>query len=268
MAAGKGRLWIWGALAAATLLAVVLLIVAKNAQDRRRGSGTEAAAPAGPVTLRVRDGDGDVVEGAQAYVSGSSDAPLAPAGGWDAEAGVLTLEGGTPARRVVLQARGYRTVVLEDVAADRDLVLEPGLVLRLRVVGDPVLPGPPYRLYFQVKPDAESWTGMSESQRQVLVDLMEATTAPPEGMPETTRRGFGFEVSRTQAEAGLRVPLPGRYAIRWGLFDTDRGMWYSRRAGTTTVVDVPADGRPITADIEMTTEEVEATKAELDGIGR
>jgi len=258
-------------------VALVLLVMAKKAQDRQAGSGAgealETPPVSGPATVRIRDAEGKVIPGAQAFVAQAPDAPIEEAGTWDAESGTLSLPalpadatGAAAGRRVIVQARGYRTLVLDDVRGEIEGVLRPGIALRLVVAGQPVLPGLPYRLYFQLRPDPESWEGMSDDQRQVLVDLMEATTPPPEDVLPSTRMGFGFEVSREQAEAGVLLPIPGRYTVRWGLLDTAHAMWYSRLKGTTQTVEVPDQDEPVVVEIEVTTEQAEATKRELDEI--
>jgi hypothetical protein len=264
---GGRRTVVWAAVLGALAAAVVLLLLAQASKEPAGGTAPKEGAgdgAGGGIEIRVRDGAGHAIETAAAYTAASADAPFEPAGDWDPEAGLLVLPGPTP--RVLLQARGHRSLVLEDVRASREVVLEEGLVVRLVVPDSPVLPGPPYRLTFQIRPDPASFGAMSEDQAQVVVDLMAAKRPPPEYLPASTRAGFGFEASPDQAEAGIVVPLPGRYVARWGLFDTKRALWYSLPAGTRQTFDVDDTAEPLVVEIPIATEAVDRTREELDAI--
>ncbi|MFV1958711.1 MAG: carboxypeptidase-like regulatory domain-containing protein [Planctomycetota bacterium] len=238
--------------------------VSEPGPEAGSGAGPGAGAQVSPTTIHVRvvDASGRPVGQARVLVDGAG--AQGQAGTWSSERAEWTLPFDGEARAVTIQARGFRSVRVEGVRADRKIVLQPGLLVRVAVEGEPELPAAPLGLFFQVRPAAPEGGTLTPAEADALLDLLDSAGTPPSGLPPFPRSGFGYLVSQSQTERGLLVPRPGRYRIRWGLLDTQRGTWYSLKEGTETVFDVRDTGEEQTVRVPVTTEAVERTRVELE----
>lgn len=265
---GKRRALIWGGLLVLLAGSVGLLLMAKQNQADRGDDGWELSGgePQGPqIQLHIVDETGRSVPNARVWVVQD---PNLPPSQWNEATATLTLPQKAEGTEVFVQCRGFRSLDLKGVTESQEVVLSRGLVIRVIVGGRPVLPGLPYRLYFQVRPGAEAWAHLNEQEQDALVSLMDSLRAPPPDVKPSTRESFGYEVSQDQAEGGVLIPMPGTYDLRWGLLDVERQLWYSRKDGTVTTIDVKDQQTPQLYEVPITTEEIDATRLELDAIER
>jgi hypothetical protein len=196
-------------------------------------AGGASPPPAARVTdadtlrLDIVDPDGRPLPAAICYVMRRPGS--APVGErWDPEAAALFLPLGGSPHSVLVTAPGRALRRVDGLTSDRSVALEPGLGVRFALNGAPAaLEHPQVRFLLRIRPTAELVEEVGGLDAADLVDLMThrgAANSGPRGLP---RGEFGYAVSRTQAEAGIVVPAPGRYHVHWGLMDLSVGTWFS-----------------------------------------
>ncbi len=270
------RARVWGTLLVALGLSIGLLLWANASRGTRAvhpAAGPVALSSARrPIVVTVVDEAGAVVPGAEAFVRSEPGAADAPGTTWSPEDGRLELPWSGAPRSVVVQAPGFRMLRADDVRGDRRLVLRPGYVVRLHVTGDADRPAPPLHVVLQVRAAPSPPEGTDGGARApteadrlaAVVRLMEPVAPPTEGIPPLPREGFGMALDERRAGAGVRVPVAGRYVVRWGLLDQRRGRWYSLPDGASTEIDVADQDAPQDFDVPVTSEAIAATKKGLD----
>lgn len=240
---------------AGLLLGVVLLL---------GGCGADEAPAEGPVFhLYVRDAAGGPVSGAELFVEQPADRPGPPLGRWRASTATLTLPATEEGHTVYVQCRGFRSQRVEGLKAETTLVLRRGLVARLRVDGDTLPSDDPLHLVFRIRPAPSEEAAVPAEELQKLVDLMELVKPPLPDEPNLPRKTFGFAVADTVAIRGVLLPVPGRYLVRWGLFDERAEVWYSLGEETDAYILVEDDARAQTFDIPVQRNAIDRTRIGL-----
>jgi hypothetical protein len=91
-----------------------------------------------------------------------------------------------------------------------------------------------------------------------------ALVSPPlPDEPDLPRKTFGFAVADTVASRGVLLPVPGRYIVRWGLFDERAELWYSLEAEAEAFIGVEDDARAQTFDIPVSRNALDRTRIGL-----
>lgn len=219
--------------------------------------------PAAPITLRIVDEAGEAVQTAAVFVYMPPDASSEAAGSFDPAQGLLTRVGGPEGHDVVVQAPGFRTEEVEDWKEDRTLVLRPGFLIRIQVAGGRNPVEAPLRLVFAVQPAPPGESELPDETRKALVELMRLATPLEEGEPDLPSGDVGLAVVDTAAARGLRLPVNGRYVVRWGVFDPEKDLFFSLEEGSTHAIAVDDDDRPQSFEIPITQEAIDRAKAEL-----
>lgn len=201
--------------------------------------------------VRIVDEAGRPVTTATVFALGREvGAPIAER--WLPDQAVLALPEGAGSPSFLVAARGYRLQRIDDVRGDRVLTLRRGLLVRLTLRNAPrELPEPHIRFLLRIRPDADLVRATPGLDAPGLVDLMghiAGRHSGPRGLP---RGEFGFAVSRAQGNAGVRVPLPGRYHVHWGLMDLRAGTWFSLgdRCGRMILVHEEREGAAYAMDV-------------------
>ena len=261
----RRRLLLWGGLGVLLVGSVAFLVVGLV---RRGAAPPPPASPSvdthRPIVVRVVDASGAPARGARAFVAAAPGALPEAAGRWDPETATLTLPWTGRPHAVAVQARGHRLLEVADVRGDRTLSLEPGIVARFFVEPETPRPEPPRGVYLQVNPVPPPDREVSPEERDSVVDLMDLLVPRAEGGPDFPRAGFGFLVSEAEGRAGLLLPMPGRYRVRWGLLDAKAGSWYALRDGAESSFDVVAATEPQTFSLSIDPQALARAGAELD----
>jgi hypothetical protein len=238
------RLW--------TLLAVMLvgsLLLLLNARAKR----APQLAPE-TVTFRILDPQGRPVRDAEVLVRRAK-GESAPAGSyWDGTAGVLRLPKMPADATLLIAARGYRIMNANRLDKPRDLVLHPGIPIRLRMKGDAPALEPPLVGILRVRPTAETMAFKETGSEALHLDLSELMVVMHESRPEALelpREKWGFAASEEDAAMGLRVPFPGTYIVRWGILDERPGTWFAPEDGPEIVITVADQATPQVFDVEV-----------------
>ncbi|MDA1194060.1 MAG: hypothetical protein O2894_02650 [Planctomycetota bacterium] len=259
------RLLIRGTLVAGVLLAALGLWAAVRASPL----GREAAQPAllADTTryVRIRGAAGEPVPGAEAFVMQREGGPAQDIA-WHPDVGVLVLPEGGGTFRVRVTAPGHKVLDFPAVNGGQSITLVPGLAARVPLRGVPSDGLPEHaRFLLRVTPRGVSIPGLSDAE---IVELMGNLGAEGSGPEHVPRGEFGYAVSRAQALAGLLLPAPGRYHVRWGLIDVRAGTWFSlgERSGREFDVRDTAAGantEPQSFPLDVTLDDLQAT---LDGL--
>ncbi len=240
------RLRLW------TLLAVMLagsLLLLVNSRAKR----APELAPE-TVTFRILDPEGRPVRHAEVLVRREK-GKAAPAGSyWDGTAGLLRLPKMPADASLLIAARGYRIMNANRLDKPRDLVLHPGIPIRLRVKGDAPAVEPPLVGIFRVRPTEETMAFRETGSEALFLDLSELMVVMHESRPEALglpRKKWGFAASEEDAALGLRVPYPGTYIVRWGILDERPGTWFAPEDGPEILITVADQTTPQVFDVEI-----------------
>lgn len=255
---GHARAW--------TVPVVVLVLAAGFALGvlSWTGGGDAAGSRSGGVVLRVVDEDGRRIPQAEVFVLARPDAPPSSAGTWSVKEASLTLPPGVRPEAVAVQARGFRSDVIENLVEDRTIVLRRGIRVRLVVAGTAVVVEDPWRIVFQVNPAPLDEGALSPDQREKLVDLIDTVIPPSDEALMLPAGTFGFAVGASVAADGIRMPIPGRYTVRWGLLDTSIGAWFSLSKGARVCIVVADETRVQVFEIPVRSEEWARTRKGLE----
>jgi hypothetical protein len=162
-----------------------------------------------------------------------------------------------------VQAPGYRTEEVLDWKEDRTLVLRPGFLVQIRIEGGRSHVELPHHLVFSIVPAPPGETALPDPERQKILELMTLDGPLEEGEPDLPRASVGLAVVATAAGRGIRVPMDGRYLVRWGIFDPAEGVWFSPDEASAFPIAVDADDRAQIFEIPITQDHVDRAKAEL-----
>jgi hypothetical protein len=241
----RQRLKLWGILLVVLGGAVALLVGAIGRDD---------PTPPTPRGLRIQvlDEAGVPVGAAVAFVR-RKDGALASGAGFDPGTGTLSLPAEDRGARVLLGAPGHRIARLESAETSRSVILERGLVVRLRMTGDAPPLDPPLVGLFRVRPTDETASlGEGEGTRPIdLAELMQRVYRTRDAEMELPTERFGFAVSEDDAASGFRVPVPGAYRIVWGMLDEGPGTWFRLEDGPELTIDVRDTAEPQVFDVEI-----------------
>lgn len=259
------RVLIWGGLLVLLVAAVILLVVAMSKDKAPTPTPTPPPDESPgelrrPVVVQVVDARDEPIQHARVFVFQDVDAPSGEAGTWNPDTASLSLPFTGEPRTLVAQARGYRTQQIEDVVGDRTIRLEPGYLARVVITGDAALPAPPIAIYVRLNPEPHEGGILSREESDTILDLM-GVVQPAEGaVPEAPRAGFGLLLPAARAAAGVRMPLAGRYVVKWGFMDEKAGTWYGL---SEHIIEVKEDSPSTRFEIPLTDEAVAATLAKL-----
>ena len=238
------RLW--------TLLVVLLvgsLLLLLNARAKK----TPKLAPE-TVSFRILDPEGRPVRDAEILVRRAK-GQSAPAGSyWDGTSGVLRLPKMPSDASLLIAARGYRIMTANRLDMPRDLVLHPGIPIRLRMTGDAPPLDPPLVGIFRVRPTEETMAFRKKDSEALHLNLSELMVVMHQSRKEALelpREQWGFAASEEDAALGLRVPYPGSYVVRWGILDERPGTWFAPEDGPEITITVADLTTPQVFDVEV-----------------
>lgn len=233
------------------------------------GDDTPVATPPAPVHVRIVDTAGAAVPSVAVHVRAQPGAEDSP-GTWDAERATLTLPPSARGWNLLLTAPGHVALPVEDVRADRDVVLPAGWHVKMHVLADVPLPESPVHVVLRLRPAPSFEHPVLESgglSRGQLINLVTCATEPDLALKTPPREVFGLALSRAQAEAGVFLPLAGRYSVHWGLFDEKAGTWFGLSGGIE--VGVTERAAPQDFNLRITPKDLAATQKGLqEGIER
>lgn len=257
----KRQLWTRATLVAAILLALIGLWAVVKASPLMRDD--PPAAEPDPAVLpkdtkrhvRVRGTDDEIVPGTVVDVLRDPSKPVDVS--WHPDQGVLVLpeEGGEFRLRVIMP--GHRLTHFQAVRGGQFIRMRPGYVVKVPLRGVPETGLPKnVRFLLRVQPEGTVIDGLSP---QEVVDLMDNRGGPGSGPDHIPRGQFGYPISREQAEAGVVLPAPGTYHVRWGLVDVVHKTWrgLDDSTGRTFTVEDRDDAQ--SAPLDVTLDKLQAT---------
>ncbi len=253
----RTRRQVWGGVA-------LLALLAGAAWGLR--PGRKAPAPAAPTEIRVAvlGATGAPETRARVYLLQRAD--QAAQGTWDPAAAVFRLPvAATPARALV-GAPGHRLGEVRELARDQSVKLRPGIEVRIRLEGRELLEVDGHRLLLRIRPavDPEGrLPGAGHVEAADLVAFMEPLEPPPAALEPLTRAEFGLALTAAQAEAGVRLPAAGRYAVHWGVLAPGAGTWFTLEDRTGKVLGVRDREAPQVFALRITPEGAAQTLAGL-----
>lgn len=197
--------------------------------------------------VRVRGADDQVVAGTIVDVGQDPANPVEVS--WHADVGVLELPAAGQDHRVRVVMPGHRVAHVPAVRGGQTIRMRPGYVVTVPLRGVPEDGLPDHvRFLLRVEPREVPIQGL---RPQEIVELMANRGAPGSG-PEYIPRGqFGYPVSREQAAAGIVLPSPGTYHVRWGLIDIENQTWQGlgEKTGRTFGVADQDDAQDFPLDV-------------------
>ena len=260
----EARVKLWMFLGTAFVLAVAALLGVMATRDDAPEPTPQA--PEGVVRLKIVDQGGDPVPQASLFVQMPEDAPRDKLARWISEEAVLEVPASITPVDIAVQARGFRSEVVTNLAEDRTFVLRMGYMIKLKRAAGTAKAPKPYRLVFQLNPVREDGTSLPEDQYEAFLQLIDTRTQAPDPDLTLPRSGFGFAIWDSVAADGILLPFPGRYAVRWGLLDPTRrpSIWFSLGEAATAMIRVSADDRTQVFEVPLPQEAMDRTQVQLE----
>lgn len=209
--------------------------------------------------VRVQGADGEVVPGTEVDVRRDPNKPIDVS--WHPPHGVLVLPegGGEYPVRVVMP--GHRVSHYPAVRGGQTIRMRPGYVVKVPLRGVPTDGLPQHvRFLLRVQPKGDLVPGFKP---QEVVDLMSNLGAENSGPQYIPRGQFGYPLSREQASAGIVLPAPGTYHVRWGLIDIKESTWQGLGEMAGRDFEVKGLDEAQEAPLDVTVEHLQSTLDKL-----
>ena len=243
------RLILWTVLGFGLVASIGLLL---------RSMGDDPGPVAFPTnaTLRLIDHDGKLVGNAEPLLMvpiDRKDAPLQTR--WDPRSATVELPVLPLQTKLLVAAPGYRLTRVGDLGTSRDVKLERGIPVRLKLIGGAPAMNPPLVGLLRVRPTAATMQIKDEATQSLTLDLsslMAVQTPSRDDAIELPRGTYGFAVSEEDASIGIRLPEPGRYLVRWGILDERPGTWFTLPDARDVEIEVKDLVTPQTFEIRVT----------------
>ena len=248
LASPRARRWgILGLLLAGALVLLWRVTAGRSPTDPPLppSSAAPGGSSAAGVRIRVVDPAGQPLGSARVRCRALEGAAPEARGSWSPEAATLTLPPGHAVDAVLAVAPGFRPTGVADLSRDQDVMLHPGPLVRIALQAEELPTEPSLLVVLLVRPLEGPAGPLSPADQAELAALI-ALAPDPGALPEPAfpTGQFGFAVGALRAGSGIRVPVPGRYEVRWGLFDRSAGVLFALDDEPGLGVDVTGGDEP------------------------